>query len=114
MIRRPPRSTLFPYTTLFRSAEVVGEDLSDRFFVLDDENPHPLSGRPARNDGASRVAGALERASGDRSWSRPTARRSRPEPRVHHGGAAAPRWCSARWRPAPPTISLHVRHILPS
>src|SRR3712207_7729414 len=24
MIRRPPRSTLFPYTTLFRSPEVVG------------------------------------------------------------------------------------------
>src|SRR3712207_6913457 len=24
MIRRPPRSTLFPYTTLFRSGEVVG------------------------------------------------------------------------------------------
>src|SRR2546426_2016966 len=24
MIRRPPRSTLFPYTTLFRSALVVG------------------------------------------------------------------------------------------
>src|SRR3712207_9073219 len=24
MIRRPPRSTLFPYTTLFRSAAVVG------------------------------------------------------------------------------------------
>src|SRR3712207_7454253 len=23
MIRRPPRSTLFPYTTLFRSAEVL-------------------------------------------------------------------------------------------
>src|SRR3712207_7134558 len=30
MIRRPPRSTLFPYTTLFRSAAV-----------------HPPSGRPA-------------------------------------------------------------------
>src|SRR5690554_7269864 len=27
MIRRPPRSTLFPYTTLFRSGE-VGSDLS--------------------------------------------------------------------------------------
>src|SRR3712207_8654792 len=26
MIRRPPRSTLFPYTTLFRSAVVVGQD----------------------------------------------------------------------------------------
>src|SRR3712207_6981363 len=24
MIRRPPRSTLFPYTTLFRSAHVAG------------------------------------------------------------------------------------------
>src|SRR5258708_21685020 len=24
MIRRPPRSTLFPYTTLFRSREAVG------------------------------------------------------------------------------------------
>src|SRR3712207_7330538 len=24
MIRRPPRSTLFPYTTLFRSAAIVG------------------------------------------------------------------------------------------
>src|SRR3712207_9078581 len=26
MIRRPPRSTLFPYTTLFRSAAVLGDD----------------------------------------------------------------------------------------
>src|SRR3712207_7745778 len=25
MIRRPPRSTLFPYTTLFRSAQVLAE-----------------------------------------------------------------------------------------
>src|SRR3712207_7621138 len=27
MIRRPPRSTLFPYTTLFRSAVLVGQPL---------------------------------------------------------------------------------------
>src|SRR5258706_8479058 len=26
MIRRPPRSTLFPYTTLFRSWELTAED----------------------------------------------------------------------------------------
>src|SRR3989442_8731585 len=26
MIRRPPRSTLFPYTTLFRSARAVSDD----------------------------------------------------------------------------------------
>src|SRR6201989_3670214 len=30
MIRRPPRSTLFPYTTLFRSFE-VGGDVEGRF-----------------------------------------------------------------------------------
>src|SRR5688572_32027249 len=28
MIRRPPRSTLFPYTTLFRSANSTGTSLS--------------------------------------------------------------------------------------
>src|SRR3712207_7198006 len=27
MIRRPPRSTLFPYTTLFRSADRLGVDV---------------------------------------------------------------------------------------
>src|SRR3712207_8290573 len=30
MIRRPPRSTLFPYTTLFRSAEVSQVELDQR------------------------------------------------------------------------------------
>src|SRR3712207_8264006 len=30
MIRRPPRSTLFPYTTLFRSGRKRGELLSER------------------------------------------------------------------------------------
>src|SRR3712207_8943192 len=29
MIRRPPRSTLFPYTTLFRSEISAGETFSD-------------------------------------------------------------------------------------
>src|SRR5688572_31732082 len=40
MMRRPPRSTLFPYTTLFRSADVVrvdrtkgGRELDPRFNV---------------------------------------------------------------------------------
>src|SRR2546425_11943034 len=27
MIRRPPRSTLFPYTTLFRSRAITGNDI---------------------------------------------------------------------------------------
>src|SRR3712207_7331692 len=29
MIRRPPRSTLFPYTTLFRSGRGLGEEAVD-------------------------------------------------------------------------------------
>src|SRR3712207_7448355 len=39
MIRRPPRSTLFPYTTLFRSARVLGQY---EFPVLDPEVPARL------------------------------------------------------------------------
>src|SRR2546430_9051001 len=41
MIRRPPRSTLFPYTTLFRSAAVdaapvvAGEERAPRDLALD-------------------------------------------------------------------------------
>src|SRR2546427_3571502 len=34
MIRRPPRSTLFPYTTLFRSARQVIQQLKDRAVVV--------------------------------------------------------------------------------
>src|SRR5256885_13922268 len=32
MIRRPPRSTLFPYTTLFRSQDQSNEDRLDRAY----------------------------------------------------------------------------------
>src|SRR6476646_4284836 len=48
MIRRPPRSTLFPYTTLFRSLQVlVGREwrqvnIADR--VLDDARADPHQG----------------------------------------------------------------------
>src|SRR2546422_10112751 len=43
MIRRPPRSTLFPYTTLFRSVEHVG-DAVGREDVLLDLHPHECQG----------------------------------------------------------------------
>src|SRR2546426_2391671 len=63
MIRRPPRSTLFPYTTLFRSPEQVapegGGDQRHRVFVrgdlatldedlLDERDPRGLAGRRFR------------------------------------------------------------------
>src|ERR1039458_6497123 len=43
MIRRPPRSTLFPYTTLFRSRKQRGQNGKD--YSQSGRNPH----RPYRN-----------------------------------------------------------------
>src|SRR2546430_8157637 len=34
MIRRPPRSTLFPYTTLFRSTEMTTDERAMGVFIL--------------------------------------------------------------------------------
>src|SRR5256885_12178417 len=46
MIRRPPRSTLFPYTTLFRSiGDLYAPELAERF---------PLLRRPAADAGSPR------------------------------------------------------------
>src|SRR5437899_5286069 len=43
MIRRPPRSTLFPYTTLFRSHEAMRSDGMDcRFEIGHLEEKHGL------------------------------------------------------------------------
>src|SRR2546426_2983044 len=39
MIRRPPRSTLFPYTTLFRSNALGGQGLDERDDGADGEEP---------------------------------------------------------------------------
>src|SRR5437868_11400766 len=52
MIRRPPTSTLFPYTTLFRSAQAEGEEIIRRAPVVDlvvgPQNYHRLPGLLAR------------------------------------------------------------------
>src|SRR5690349_24659872 len=39
MLRRPPRSTLFPYTTLFRSGRLFFRPLSMKTTFLDFEQP---------------------------------------------------------------------------
>src|SRR3712207_7926472 len=59
MIRRPPRSTLFPYTTLFRSGHPVGR-----------RSPGVGRGQPA----AGRRGGADERIHGGRRSERPAPR----------------------------------------
>src|SRR5260370_23675390 len=48
MIRRPPRSTLFPYTTLFRSLHTPGNLVMPLADVLRIEDP---AGRSQRVDG---------------------------------------------------------------
>src|SRR3712207_8869786 len=44
MIRRPPRSTLFPYTTLFRSADPFGRALRGTSYLT--MVPEELDDRP--------------------------------------------------------------------
>src|SRR3989442_3823521 len=69
MIRRPPRSTLFPYTTLFRSSD--GRQGPDR----------PLVVRPGdigRRRGASDVSARLGRLGPGRSEEHTSELQSRP------------------------------------
>src|SRR3712207_8249886 len=66
MIRRPPRSTLFPYTTLFRSAEAlagryhpsVGSSWGEQ-----SEKERPLSQQTAKRRGEARRLALLDRKS---------------------------------------------------
>src|SRR5687768_18057076 len=59
MIRRPPRSTLFPYTTLFRSALVV-EDLQAE---VGDERPEGEAAAEGDADQSHAFGAALDRKS---------------------------------------------------
>src|SRR2546427_9132839 len=46
MIRRPPRSTLFPYTTLFRSHALVGEEVGLEASDVEQSLGHGFSYQP--------------------------------------------------------------------
>src|SRR5689334_23917555 len=53
MLRRPPRSTLFPYTTLFRSREKIGLSYANQYAerIPDVQIPRSLlRARPGRRD----------------------------------------------------------------
>src|SRR3712207_8159230 len=54
MIRRPPRSTLFPYTTLFRS-----EDVHERQDGADDPDGRRVAAHVGEDLGVRLVLGAL-------------------------------------------------------
>src|SRR2546427_9288785 len=60
MIRRPPRSTLFPYTTLFRSRTVRRERVHGPWLGCPDRPGHGV-GRRRRHIGPSGVPGSADR-----------------------------------------------------
>src|SRR2546422_4110132 len=66
MIRRPPRSTLFPYTTLFRSLLVCGRPALGRRARGDAGRPR----RPRRHRGRRRERGRVPVARRDRKSTR--------------------------------------------
>src|SRR5258705_6268276 len=89
MIRRPPSSTLFPYTTLFRSS-CPGERLAE--------------GRHELHRGASR----LRRTDGDPQGGR--------MPDREHRQRGDPRWCARAFdrladRPDPKSTRLYSSHL---
>src|SRR5438093_5409463 len=62
MIRRPPRSTLFPYTTLFRSVVMRGQieiHLDDKSLPIATVGNGQIFGELSFLDGAPRVANAV-------------------------------------------------------
>src|SRR3989449_5637573 len=84
MIRRPPRSTLFPYTTLFRSLVIVQRDAAVRFPRLEKERVSPRADSPGiRADHAAEV----QPAAGDGA----ARGEDRPVDQVHSGFAAEAR-----------------------
>src|SRR2546422_8532723 len=79
MIRRPPRSTLFPYTTLFRSRDVGvrGRDLGGTG-VIPPPNIQPPRRRPGSED-----QGSDERGRGRRPDQRSEEHTSELQSRLH-------------------------------
>src|SRR5260370_12647031 len=51
MIRRPPRSTLFPYTTLFRSYTVIDFPRRSKSYMERSSSGQPCNSRFSRADG---------------------------------------------------------------
>src|SRR5256712_10536118 len=69
MIRRPPRSTLFPYTTLFRSAQIAasayGVDIEKVKITTGDTDVAPMTGLSAGSKTIYTVGVAVMEAAKD-------------------------------------------------
>src|SRR2546427_9260506 len=63
MIRRPPRSTLFPYTTLFRSALQVNPQIADGGVLVHRDHAALLLAGSREHEGAVRQPRSEEHTS---------------------------------------------------
>src|SRR3712207_7382483 len=68
MIRRPPRSTLFPYTTLFRSNSAEKLRCFVRWQVRGTRCPIPTELAPSQHEGVTRLRKCLREAPADRAF----------------------------------------------
>src|SRR5258708_13003490 len=102
MIRRPPRSTLFPYTTLFRSLA-----RSHGFAIV--EHSHILYGRCIQPD-CERLAGRQE-ASSPRWQSHRSEEHTSELQSPHH--LVCRLLLEKKQTPRPPTLPLPTHHPLP-
>src|SRR3712207_8223525 len=84
MIRRPPRSTLFPYTTLFRSRAGGGRGALE----AGDRGGGPVRARAAERLVERGRGGRLHPGRGPRPDGAPLRVRGRPRPPVHEIGRA--------------------------
>src|SRR2546429_2806679 len=90
MIRRPPRSTLFPYTTLFRSVEVrvaVGEAGKYRLATAVDHVGGGLTGRPVGRIDGDRKSTRLNSSHGYISYAVFCLKKKKIEPDGDQSGA---------------------------
>src|SRR5690348_18060918 len=101
MIRRPPRSTLFPYTTLFRSGK-------DGKFLVDWSTSYNLVGGGRSEEHTSElqspvhlVCRLLLEKKNTCTWRAFRARRARAPPAARRGGRRAAPPTAWRRRPRP-------------
>src|SRR5690348_17697224 len=69
MLRRPPRSTLFPYTTLFRSRSRIAAAVDDEVATAPSRRTHAPGASGDRTDGGPAAEGERVRPAGHRQGS---------------------------------------------
>src|SRR3989454_10982686 len=101
MIRRPPRSTLFPYTTLFRSRHIHDADEDG---VIEIEGATPAERPAARRVDVAREEAAQLRRQALEPWGQAVGARERrgPAPGGPHPRPPPPRGPNGT-PPRPPT-----------